>query len=109
MDRVSILGISYTVVHDAELADDEEGLCVPSAAEVRVSKEVPPARQWSVLAHEIAHAVCLESGFRHRIIDGLGLSEERGLQFEEQMLQHFLPAYLDTLQRNGWLKPPVKS
>lgn len=105
MDQVSILGINYTIVDNADLPE-EEGVCDPATAEIRISKDVPPARRWSVLAHEIGHAVALESGFRRRLEMDHHVTGARALEMEETMLEHFLPGLIDTLQRAGWLTPP---
>jgi hypothetical protein len=102
MREVSVLGVVYRVVDDVEIEGGAEGECVHEAAEIRVAKGIAKAKRPSVLAHEIAHAVSFESGFRQRMRRDQGLREDTAIAIEEAMLEHFVPVLLDTLSRNGW-------
>lgn len=102
MREVNVLGVMYRVVEDAELEGGAEGECAHDAAEVRIARGIAPAKRSSVLAHEIAHAVSFEAGFRQRMRRDLGLREDTAMAIEEAMLEHFVPVLLDTLTRNGW-------
>lgn len=98
MREVSVLGVVYRVVDGAEIDGDAEGECAHVAGEIRISKDVAPARRWSVLRHEIGHAVAFESGFRDRLREQFRLSHEEAIRLEEAIVGHFVPAYVDTIE-----------
>lgn len=102
MHEVNVLGVVYRIVDDAEIEGSAEGECAIDAAEIRIARGLAPAKRASVLAHEIAHAVSWEAGFRQRMRRDMGMREDTALAVEEAMLEHFVPVLLDTLARNGW-------
>lgn len=102
MKEITILGVTYRVVDGAELDGDAEGECSHTAGEIRISKDVGPARRWSVLRHEIGHAVSFESGFRDRLREQFRMTADDVTKLEEALVGHFLPAFVDALERAGF-------
>lgn len=101
MKQIEILGVVYRVVDGAEL-DDDEGMFDAEAGELQISKSVPTSRRWSVLRHEIGHAVSFESGFRDRLREQFRLGPDDVTKLEEAIVGHLLPAFVDTLERSGF-------
>lgn len=101
MKSITILGVSYRIVEGVEL-DDAEGMFDAEAGELQISKTVPAARRWSVLRHEIGHAVSFESGFRDRLREQFRLAPEDVTKLEEALVGHFLPAFVETLEGAGF-------
>jgi len=102
---IVVLGSHYEVVRVA-LSDGTEGECRADSAQLCVGESIAPGRRWSVLRHELGHAVWFESGCR-AALRFAGYSDEQADALEEAVMEIFIPAYVDTLERAGWLLVPV--
>lgn len=102
--RLCILGAYYDVILE-ELAEGLEGECRHADAAIAVNSKISPRRRWVVLRHEAGHGAFYESGCR-AVLRTAGLTEEQADAIEELIMETFVPAYCDTLERIGWLQPP---
>ena len=104
---IHVLGVPYEVVEDADdIEGGNEGECCPDEGKLKL-KAGAPGRRWSKLRHEIGHAVSFESGLRDRLVSEFGVSYETAKRLEEAIVGHFVPAYCQTLENEGWLYPPT--
>lgn len=101
----NVLGTSYPVVR-SELSAALEGEYDPSHGEVRIAADIPAHRFWEVESHELGHVVAHAVGVGRSLCEAFGLSVDVANKIEEEWVARFVPVYLDTLQRNGYLTPP---
>jgi hypothetical protein len=102
--RVVILGATYEVLRVEE--EDDEGELEPDVGQLRIAARIAPSRRWSVLRHEIGHGAWFECGMRSALLNA-GLDEGAADKVEECVMDTFVPVYCDTLERAGWLRPPL--
>jgi len=100
---------------DIVIADDEEepdlegrdGCYSHDEGRILIDEDLAPALRWPILGHEIGHAVCKAISIEHQLIDQFHLSDNDAEKLEELICRLFVPVFLDTLERNKWLRPPV--
>ncbi len=95
------------VVTNAEVEEDlvdNNGRYDPARALIMLDENVVNSEQWRYLEHEIGHAVFERCGIRMKA--DFGVSTKQAEDIEEAICTKLLPAYLDTLRRNGLATGP---
>lgn len=105
LDRLTIAGITYTIVASDDLDEDREGQFDAEKSEIQISKRFSKNRYWSILRHEIGHAAWHECGMKSALTQGFGFSEDIADRVEETIMSVFVPIYCEALERKGLLKP----
>jgi len=103
--RVVVLGTTIPVVI-RKLRDSVEGDWQYERGEIRISKRIAARRLWEVFAHEVFHACESATDIERRLQEELDLTYGQARRVREVYAGTVVPVYLDTLERNGWLKRP---
>lgn len=109
MKPVIVGGVSIPVkIATADEEPELEGraaVYLPEEGYIAIDRDYAEHKRWLLLGHEVGHAVADHIGLEQLLKDE-GLTETQASVVEELICNTFLAAYNDTLQRNGWLKPP---
>jgi hypothetical protein len=101
----NVLGTRYPFLRKA-MAEDDEGEHDEPSGTVHLSDKYAAHLTWEIESHELGHVVERIVGYRRYLIDDLGLADDVAMRIVERWFTTWLPVYLDTLERNGFLKPP---
>jgi len=108
--NLNILGTTWTVILSDEVTTDGlkecEGYCDLKMAVIYIDRELPDARKYDVLTHEILHAVIFMSGADKMFEHLFGTSKLSWEEREEILISTFGVNLHDTLMRNGFIKYP---
>lgn len=104
----NVCGTWYTVALTSadEMCTASEGETDIHECRISILDELSRAARPRVYWHELGHAAFMESGLDAEVKSRFGLTSIQALAFEELIMNVFVPAYADTLVRNGHLKAP---
>ena len=105
LGSVVVVGTTYPVVQK-DLGEDE-GSYEALDREISVHEKLAVHARPQVIAHEQGHAVWHELGLSQALAETTGISQAVIDRIEEAIMCTFVPAYTDTLERNGFMRAPA--
>lgn len=105
LGTIVAVGTPYPVVEKQN--GDDEAVTDTEAREIQVNPNLAPHGRPQVIAHEAGHCTWHELGLSQSLAETMGLSQDVIDRIEEAVMCTFVPAYTDTLERNGFVRFPA--